>query len=479
MQLPLLLVAATGMLPWLLAAAPSGDTCGSMLLQSHQAVDRLRVHEDQFAPQAAGWLGWGRWVAREDLWHMQSLRGESLFARHMPGSCFKEYDCGHTHRFKSEHFDSVETWSNYFSNSFGLGISGGYGGFSGSIDASMGSTTGGSGRVSKRLAYAVKTSQRMCYRLVRDNHCAFNKSNLQPEFLERLEALPKGGDFSSENMEVWKASFIRRFGTHVAMSSSHGALVQSLSSVDARSDLSSDCQDSSLCLKFGWAAPASAAGDASVNLCSKTSSCDNSTSSSKSERSTCIALGGDTALQHKICEASVSEQTIESWLQGGDLQSGSTAYRFSFMPIWEFLTNVDFAYYEAAQTLQKAVEYSNCRINEDPPVQAWEGSACLCVRTCANGGTLDPATCTCKCEGNARHGWTGPDCKDTYGSCQPGVGTGNPGAAARCQVRGKCASWWESKLCKATDNCCATNFGTRCCAFGSSCQCSRDKCSCV
>jgi len=241
-------------------------------------------------------------------------------------------------------------------------------------------------------------------------------------------------------------------------------LVQSLSSVDARSDLSSDCQDSSLCLKFGWAAPASAAGDASVNLCSKT---------------TCVALGGDTALQHKICEASVSEQTIESWLQGGDLQSGSTAYRFSFMPIWEFLTNVDFAYYEAAQTLQKAVEYSNCRINEDPPVQAWEGSACRCVRTCANGGTLDPASCTCKCEGNARHGWTGPDCKDTYGSCQPGVGTGNPGAAARCQVRGKCASWFESKLCKATDNCCATNFGTRCCAFGSSCQCSHDKCSCV
>jgi len=348
-----LLVAVSGMLSRFFAAATGQDTCGSILLQSKQAVTRASWQQeppaDRLAPQAAGWLGWGRWVAREDMWHMQSLRGESLFARHMPGSCFREADCGHAHNFKSERFDSVETWSNYLSNSFGLGISGGYGGLSGSIDASMGSTTGGSGRVSKRLAYAVKTSQRRCYRLIRDNHCAFNRSNLQPEFLERLAALPKGGDLGPESMEVWKASFLRRFGTHVAMSSNHGALVQSLSSVDSRSDLSSACQDSSLCRQFGWTAPAAAAGDASVNLCSQSSSCENSSSSSESERSTCVALGGDPALQHKMCMASVSEQTFDSWLQGGDLQAGSSAYRFSFMPMWEFLTNVDFAeYYEAA-----------------------------------------------------------------------------------------------------------------------------------
>merc|ERR1740123_850701 len=82
------------------------------------------------APQAASWLGWGRWVAREDFWTMQTSHGESLFARHMPGSCFREAECRHVHGFKSEQFDTVETWSDYYSNLFGLGFSGGYGGFS-------------------------------------------------------------------------------------------------------------------------------------------------------------------------------------------------------------------------------------------------------------------------------------------------------------------------------------------------------------
>merc|ERR1711978_613714 len=76
--------------------------------------------------------------------------------------------------------------------------------------------------------------------------------------------------------------------------------------------------------------------------------------------------------------------------------------------------------------LQKATEYSNCRMNENPPVQAWDGSGCQCVRRCANGGTLDPSTCSCRSKGNAKHGRTGPDCRESYGSCQPGVNTGNP-----------------------------------------------------
>jgi len=232
--------------------------------------------------------------------------------------------------------------------------------------------------------------------------------------------------------------------------------------------------DSGLCLKFGWM---SAVG---ADVCSKTSTCDNSSRSSESEKFTCVALGGDPSLQSQICQAGVSQETVDSWLQGGDLQSGSSAYRFSFMPISEFLTNVDFeAYYEAAQTLAKAVEYSNCRVGETPPVQVWDGSGCKCVRKCENGGTLDPSTCTCKCRGNAKHGWEGPHCKESYGSCQPGPGTGNPGAASKCPTHGRCSSWFETKACSATDVCCATNFGTTCCPFGSSCRCGANECSCV
>jgi len=123
-------------------------------------------------------------------------------------------------------------------------------------------------------------------------------------------------------------------------------------------------------------------------------------------------------------------------LAGGDLQAGSSAYRYSFMPISDFLTNVDFdEFYETALTLERAVEYSNCRIGQNPPVQAWDDSGCRCVRQCDNGGELDLATCTCKCRGNAKQGWTGPTCSEAYGSCQAGVGTGNPGQRLAARSR--------------------------------------------
>merc|ERR1719330_1927025 len=347
MHLPLLFFAVVGALPQLTGAA-SSESCGSVLLQSRQALDQMEALEDDdhmltdvSVPQAAGWLGWGRWVARGDFWHMQHFGGESLFDRHMPASCFREVGCRHAHSFKSQHFNSVEKWSNYYGSSFGLGLSGGYNGFSGSIDASTGSTASSAGDVSKRISYATTMSQQACYTLIRDEHCAYNKSNLQPAFLERLSALPKGDDLSSENMEAWKAGFIQRFGTHVVTSSSHGALVQSLVSDDTRSEESSVCLDTSLCLNVGWVAVVG------PKFCSKTSTCDKSSRSSESEKTTCVALGGDPSLQSQICRAGVSKETVDSWLQGGDLQSGSSAYRFSFMPISEFLTNVDFEEYYA------------------------------------------------------------------------------------------------------------------------------------
>jgi len=413
------------------------------------------------------------------MWHMQSMGGESLFTGDMPGSCFKEADCRHAHGFRTHTFDSVERWSSFYSSSFGIGLSGGYGGFSASVDASMGSTAGSSGTVSKRISYAVQSSQRKCYRLVRDDLCAYNMSHLQPELITRLASLPKGTPYTADKMEAWKAGFVQRFGTHLTLESSHGALVQSLVSVDSRSEQSNDCMTSGMCGKFGWVGAGNVTGNVGLSLCSNTSSCDNSSRSSDSEKSTCVAIGGDPQLQNKMCLPSVARETVEAWLEGGDLGAGSSAYRYSFMPISDFLTNVDFdAFYETALTLEKAVEYSNCRIGQNPPVQAWDDTGCRCVRQCDNGGELDPATCTCKCRGNAKQGWTGPTCSEMYGSCQAGVGTGNPGAARKCPVGGKCASWYDSHKCQQTEVCCATNFGTKCCPFGSSCKCGVDKCEC-
>lgn len=455
-------------------AKQTSESCGNVLLQANQAVQRRGdVLEALDAPHAAGWLGWGRWVAKQDLWHMKTLSGESLFARHMPGSCFKETDCQHTHSFKTHTFNSVDGWSNYLRKTFGMGLGGSYNGFSASIDASMGSTVSSSGNVTKRISYAVKSSQRSCYRLVRDKFCAYNTSNLQPALLSRLAALPTGSPYDSSKMEAWKVGFIQRFGTHMAMSSSHGALVQSLASVDSRSEVSSDCMTSGLCLKFGWLAAVN------LKLCSNTSRCDEGSRSSVSQKSNCVAIGGDPNLQSQVCQQGVSQDTLNDWIKGGDDKAGSTAYKFSFMPISDFLTNVDYdRFSDAAVTLARAVEYSNCRIGLTPPVEAWQDSKCKCVRKCENGGTLDAATCTCKCRGNAKQGWTGPTCAEPYGSCQAGVGTGNPVAARKCPIDGKCASWFETKRCKATEVCCATNFGTTCCPFGSSCSCSSNQCSC-
>jgi hypothetical protein len=452
----------------------TGADHGNSLLQARQVLGSVHAEEaDASAPEAAGWLGWGRHVAAGDYWNMLHLKGESLFTREMPGTCFEDAHCRHSHNFKVHHFDSVDKWASFYSSSFKLGISGGYGGFSGSIDASLGSSTGSSVEETKRLSYAMQTSQRTCYRLVRDARCAYNVSNLQPALLSRLDALPKDSPYTAEKMEAWKVGFVQRFGTHVTTGSSHGALVHSLISADSRFEKSHTCLDSGACLKFGWTS-------ANLELCSKTSSCDNKTRDRSSDTAYCVALGGDPALQRKICAKDVDKETLDAWMAGGDLRAGSSAFRFSFMPISEFLTNLDFdKYFETSRALQKAIEYSNCRIHENPPVQAWEDSSCRCVRQCANGGVLDSATCTCTCPGNLQHGWKGPECCESYGSCQAGPGTGNPGAARRCPTSNQCNSWYSQKLCKDTDVCCATNFGTTCCPFGSSCQCSHDKCTCL
>lgn len=231
-----------------------------------------------------------------------------------------------------------------------------------------------------------------------------------------------------------------------------------------------------MCLKFGWVGVASAG----LEFCANRSTSEDRSEASDESESTCSAIGGDPLLQNQICRKEVAMETLDTWLAGGDLRAGSSAFRYSFMPISDFLTNVDFdQFYEEAQTLEKAVEYTNCRTNENPPVQEWRDGKCECVRTCANGGILEPSSCTCKCRGNLQHGWKGANCEETYGSCQAGAGTGNPVAARKCSVANTCESWYHSHLCNATDVCCATNFGTMCCPFGNSCRCDVDSCSCV
>ncbi|CAE8630041.1 unnamed protein product, partial [Polarella glacialis] len=290
----------------------------------------------------------------------------------------------------------------------------------------------------------------------------------------------------------------------------------------------------------------------------------------------------------------VAAEVLDAWAKGGNLNEGSSIFRYSFVPIHDFLTNLDFVEFaSAALTLEKAVEYSNCQVHDWPPVHQWQpggqyqqvtngecgsegllpisdlatclaaaqalglvdnnynnnkdnnnkmdsavrrtttrghpagcystqaagtplvwletqsladqGSAsnasetrpdahsrhsicmsgefgCQCVRQCANGGVLDLASCTCKCRGDLWHGWTGPECRETYGSCQPGAGAFNPDLARACPVRNRCESWqnWRGGAeCRATDICCTSNVEAKCCPFGSTCACTWEKCTCA
>jgi len=330
------------------------------------------------------------------------------------------------------------------------------------------------GTAARQLSVVSKTFKRKCFRLIRSDRCAYNRTYMQAQFLERLESLPQGRPYDDDKMRRWKGTFIERFGTHISMTSSHGSHVQALASVSSRTASATDCNTLSLCLNFGWAAGAKA----ELNLCSKRNQCDNSSSTLQSETLKCASLGGDSAFQSRVCHSGISESDFSQWENGGDLDSAGSAIGFSFLPISEFITNMDHDHYDTAHTLAKAVEYSNCLIGQRPPVQEWINETCRCVRQCENGGTLNPATCTCSCPGNAKHGFTGPTCAEEYGRCQPGVGTGNPGSARRCPVKNECSSWYSTHKCKASDVCCATSFGTKCCPYGSSCQCGVNQCTC-
>jgi len=152
---------------------------------------------------------------------------------------------------------------------------------------------------------------------------------------------------------------------------------------------------------------------------------------------------------------------------------------FKLVPIWTLLDNDDMDRAKAQELKRYMLQKWKSSSDGIPEYAPEVPAASKCTRhECYNGGKWDPGTCACKCRGNLQHGWTGPYCKKTYGSCQPGAGTGNPGAARDCPIANQCASWRASHTCKPTDVCCATNIGTACCPFGSSCQCGATSCDC-
>lgn len=433
-----------------------------------------------------GVLGRGHWVAKEDFWSMHSLESVSLFKWEFPADCFEEAQCGAASGFQQNSFSSVRSWASHFGKSFGLDIGGSYEGFSGSVSSSVGSDVYGKGHVIDEISYVRRTSVRKCKHLIRTKRCALNKDLVVPDLINWIEnLLPIGRPFTAERMLQWERLFIQKYGTHYTIASIHGAMVQAISNSHSSSSVSKKCLDSSLCGNFGFVNPetvvvdpnGTAGGAASLAFCSSANECTSKEHANQAASQSCVAKGGQINLQSKVCGSSISADDLESFLDGGELDSGSSVIRFTFKPIAEFLTNLDPNYLKAALTLTMAVEFANCRIREG--IQSWsEDHGCQCSRECQNGGTLDTTDCSCSCRKDDKHGWTGPTCGQTFGSCQSGTGSGNPDASDSCKDGNQCASAVDKHHCKPTDVCCATDLNTKCCPFGSVCNCGAFSCDC-
>jgi len=401
---------------------------------------------------------------------MELQFGESLFTQDLPDSCFVEAQCPAVHSSVFRSFSTVENWTQYYSSKFGATAPD----FHASISASVGSTNKDSGQ--RELTYAASIFQKKCYKLTQSEGCTYNQSSWADNFKQRLNELPHGSPYDEEMMRTWKTEFIEIFGTHIAVESSHGAKIQALTSMDARAESAKDCTSFSLCSNFGFVS-------ANLNCNSDNSkgkgNCDKSSSLKSSLTDKCVAVGGKPSGQFSVSGAKASAADIENWVSGADLDTDSSAINYDLMPISELLTNADLAYQPVADTLQKAIEYANCLVGQQPPVQEWKDGKCQCVRECEGGGTLNPSSCTCECRGNVKHGWAGATCSETYGKCQPGPGTGNPSASDRCPLNNRCSPDWGQKTCEDTDLCCATDFGAKCCPFGSTCDCGAGSCDCI
>jgi len=279
--------------------------------------------------------------------------------------------------------------------------------------------------------------------------------------------------YDSASLTTWEDKFIGRFGTHVSVAAQHGALIQSLASIDTSCHLTSDCLQQQVCLDFSYQSYADA------HMCENSSECPMNKGCSSLYESTCVVSGGDpAAAANNLCSNTTTAADMNHFLASGDMTSPSSVFGWTFKSISEVMDHMGMAH--ESQTLEKAVEFHGCK----PPSYTWGkdsqgGYSCSCTLKCNNGGVLDKESCLCKCPGDEYHGWNGPTCDETYGACQMGLNSGNPASARKCAIDGTCKSNYWGATCKDTDVCCLTDFHGTCCPFGSKCKCSTGDCSCL
>mmetsp|Transcript_17744 Transcript_17744/g.17920 ORF Transcript_17744/g.17920 Transcript_17744/m.17920 type:complete len:683 (-) Transcript_17744:61-2109(-) len=434
-------------------------------------VDMDDVFEEdapENVPPGRGTIGVGFDVTVSDLWSFQGLRQKNQFySNTMPDSCFMvDPSCTNVLLNFDREYTSVKRWAQEYSSSFSIDASAGVKGFETSIRASIDTEFGTTWSIDKNITRYLIMKTRKCFQLL--DTCAYNEDYLNPKVRRLLDgpnALPMVST-DRATMELWVKAFFRRVGTHIAVKSSHGAMLQGTTSADASCEWSVACRNFQGCLKLGFM------DYVKLELCAKQVNCKETDSCVSKLVTKCVAVGGDSNLTSTLCSNKRNnEARINRFLDSGDMDSISSTVSMNLQPVSELLFFMGL--WESGLHVEKVLEYYTCNLPEGEWVGTGTNHYCKCVRKCKNGGTLDPNSCTCKCRGTRDHGWIGVDCSREYGVCQRGVGSsGTPSAIAwNCKKDNECTGYERSDTCENHEVCCNRDEGGLCCPFGSRCDC--------
>jgi len=423
--------------------------------------------EGQLPPLPQGYamqfsIGVGFDIMRSDFW---SFRGNyprgGVFVESIPDTCFTESPCSHAVVKRTEHYNSTKEWKQGFASSFGLLLAGAYKGFEASFDLSMSSSFQNSWPNDKQVTHSYISRTKKCYQF--RSECLTNPEYLHCGFRSLLDRLPK--NMTEENaLGIWTIAILKNFGTHIAVKSEHGGMIQATMSNDAACKISTACRSSEASLRLGFLQFMNPLESGLNGV-----ECKVSDSCASTLKTACTAVGGDASASVAMCSKDVSEEQIESFLDGANATGASSIIHLELIPISEMLKQMGF--WEEGLVVEKAMEYHAC----SGTFHTWNqtSSSCKCTLECQNGGTLNEEECTCSCPGDADHGFTGTYCSETYGKCVRGLGSSETLTARQqaCVEGNVCGGIERSEQCGDTEVCCNRDEGGICCPLGSSCDC--------
>jgi len=420
-----------------------------------------------------------------------------------PQTCYspQESSCATGMQRSVTKFSNMKEAYTYIRSYSNFKASVGVGAISATINSAYGKTDSSYAKSDSSGAFAVLMNRRACHSL--NDECLMNSAalgggfRLSPVFMQFLQNQKRSSGLTDGTnigtLEKWQP-FVKMWGTSVVTTAINGASIKLTELTGTTLAGSSDCATHKLCAGIGGTAPTSLTDETSIGAkasgCSGGSSCNEGGSQAYDMKGHCAMVGGeDSAANLAACNTGTpSETTINSFLASGASSGTDTVIGYKMMRLDNLLSQLG-GDSDLSQTLGSAIEYYMCMKLNTPELTAWKWDTsaqgtnkCVCALTndnCQNGGTIDTATCTCQCRAHKWQGWKGPFCEQSFGTCQPGDGSGNWGAAQNCAYNGnKCSSNYVHNQCQATEVCCITDFGGTCCPFGSSCNCGTHSCSC-